>query len=143
MSAILLAMLTPAPGRESEFNRWYDETHAVEALATPGLASIARYKMADVLLFPGIEFSAPYITLYELADDRPETMQSVAASLREVFLGGDDTTGRHISEVQFTDLIDMTNLSAGFAVEVAARRTKAEVLRLAGSAAAGGGCADD
>lgn len=138
MSAILLAILTPAPGRESEFNRWYDDTHAVEALATPGLASIVRYRMADVPLFPGIELPAPYITLYELDDDRPETMQSVAARLREVFLGGDDTDGRHISEVHFTDLIDMTNLSAGFAVEVAGRRTKAEVLGVAGAAGAGG-----
>jgi len=137
MSAILLAILTPAPGRESEFNRWYDDTHAVEALATPGLASIARYRMADVPLFPGIELTAPYITLYELDDDRQETMQSVAASLREVFLGGDDTDGRHISEVHFTDLIDMTNLSACFAVEVAGRRTKAEVLGVAGAAGAG------
>jgi hypothetical protein len=137
MSAILLAILTPAPGRESEFNSWYDNTHAIEALATPGLASIARYRVADVLLFPGIELPAPYITLYELDDDRPETMQSVAARLREVFLGGGDTDGRHISEVHFTDLIDMTNLSACFAVEVAARRTKAEVLGAAGAAGAG------
>lgn len=132
MTTLMLAMLTPAPGREEEFNRWYDETHAAEALATPGLASIARYKMAEVLLFPGIEFSSPYLTIYELDDERPETMQSVAASLREVFLGGEDTEGRHISEVRFTDLIDMNDLAAGFAVEVAARRTKSEVLGVNG-----------
>lgn len=134
MSTLMLAMLTPASGREDEFNRWYDETHAGEALATPGLASITRYKFADLVLFPGTEISTRYLTIYELDDDRPETIDRVAASLRDVFLGGQNTEGRHISDIRFTDLIDMTDVAAGFATEVTPRRTTAEVL---GAGAAG------
>jgi hypothetical protein len=57
MPTLMLAMLTPAEGREADFNRWYDEVHAAEALSTPGLASITRYKMSDLVLFPGTEIS--------------------------------------------------------------------------------------
>lgn len=134
MPTLMIAMLTPTEGREAEFNRWYDDVHAAEALATPGLASITRYKMADAVLFPGTELSTSYLTVYELDDDSAGTIETVATSLRDVFLGGNDTDGRHISEIRFTDLIDMTDVAAGFATEVAARRTKAEVL---GAAATG------
>jgi hypothetical protein len=128
MPTLMLAMLTPAEGREAEFNRWYDEVHAAEALSTPGLHSITRYKMSDLVLFPGTEISTQYLTIYELEDDRSETVERVATSLREVFLGGSDTDGRHISEIRFTDLIDMSDVAAGFAIEVSARRTQSDVL---------------
>jgi hypothetical protein len=129
MPSLMLAMLSPTEGREEEFNRWYDEVHAAEALATPGLTSMTRYRMSPTQMFPGTEISTTYLTVYEVEGDRPEDHERVAERLREVFLGGNDTEGRHISDVRFTDLIDMSDVKAGFAVEVAASRTADEVLR--------------
>jgi hypothetical protein len=124
----MLAMLSPAAGREDEFNKWYDEVHAAEALATPGLVSITRYRMGDTQVFPGCEISTSYLTIYEVDGQDDEDFDRVAQSLREVFLGGNETDGRHISDIRFTDLIDMSDVRAGFAIEVAPRRSKDEVL---------------
>jgi hypothetical protein len=132
MSSLMLALLTPTEGREAEFNRWYDEVHAAEALSTPGLRSITRYRLSGSVLFPGTAISPRYLTLYEVEGDTDDDFERVAVHLREVFLGGNETEGRHISDIRFTDLIDMSDVLAGFAVEVTPRRTKEEVL--AGSA---------
>jgi hypothetical protein len=134
MPSLMLAMLSPVAGREDEFNRWYDEVHAAEALATRGLVSITRYRMGSTQMFPGTEITTRYLTLYEVAGESEEDFARVAVALRETFLGGDVVEGRHISDIRFTDLIDMSDVKAGFAVEVTPRRSESEVL-----AGAGGG----
>jgi hypothetical protein len=128
MPSLMLAMLSPVPGREEEFNTWYDDVHAAEALATPGLISITRYRMGSTQIFPGCEIDTSYLTIYEVDGDTEEDFERVATSLRTFFLGGDSTDGRHISEIMFTDLIDMTAVHAGFAVEVSPRRTEESLL---------------
>ena len=36
-----------APGKEKEFNKWYDEVHYPMALRTPGVVRGARYKRIE------------------------------------------------------------------------------------------------
>lgn len=58
----------PAPGRENEFNRWYDEVHLGEVLTVPGFTAASRYRvMPDGEEKP--EFA--YLAIYEIDGDDP------------------------------------------------------------------------
>jgi hypothetical protein len=64
---VLLALVNAAPGREEEFNRWYDQEHLADVLAIPGFVSARRYQAASAQLT-----GAPahgYLTLYEIETD--------------------------------------------------------------------------
>jgi hypothetical protein len=52
--------VTIDPSREDEFNRWYDEEHVPEKLASPGFYSARRFK----------HHTDPhrYLALYEIED---------------------------------------------------------------------------
>lgn len=58
--AVLVVNVEIDPVDEDEFNRWYDEEHVPEKLATPGFLSARRFRVAG---------GAPrYLVIYELAD---------------------------------------------------------------------------
>ena len=76
----LLAFTNPAPGREEEFNRWYDEQHLTDMLAVPGFISGQRFALRDATGQgkPGWT----YLALYELeTDDLDGLMEEVRSRL--------------------------------------------------------------
>ena len=84
-SPIMLALTNPVPGREAEFNRWYDEIHARELVAVPGIAAAQRY-----VIVPAGGASAPYqyLTSYEI-EGSVESLQQNLAATRESRSGSD------------------------------------------------------
>jgi hypothetical protein len=59
----------PAEGRETDYNRWYDETHLPEVLAVPGVVRASRHRI------PQTGDTAPehrYLALYEIEADDPQ-----------------------------------------------------------------------
>jgi len=68
----LLAFTNPVPGREEEFNRWYDERHVPDLLAVPGFVSAQRFALTDATGQgkPGWT----YLALYELETDDPDAL---------------------------------------------------------------------
>jgi hypothetical protein len=70
---ILTVATSPLPGREDEFNRWYDEVHLAEVLAVPGFGSAARF-VAD----GEPAGTAPrYLAIYDIdSDDIDATMHA-------------------------------------------------------------------
>ncbi len=72
--AVLVVTVEVDAADEDEFNRWYDEEHIPEKLATPGFLSARRFKVADD--------SLRYLVIYELADPQaalsPEYMSQPA-----------------------------------------------------------------
>jgi hypothetical protein len=82
---IMLALTNCLPGREDEFNEWYDNTHVKDLLAVPGVVSAQRFKIPS-----GDEDSAPYqyLTVYGIEG----SVEDVRASLAET------RGGRVISE---------------------------------------------
>lgn len=44
----LLVFSNPVAGEEGEFNRWYNEDHVRDCLATPGFVRVSRLKLAAV-----------------------------------------------------------------------------------------------
>ncbi len=66
--ALILLKMDPPPGRETEWNDWYDTEHIPGRLAIPGFLAIRRFANTDGMP-EGWGVPAPkYLTLYELAD---------------------------------------------------------------------------
>jgi hypothetical protein len=64
----------PTPGREEEYNRWYDDVHLPHVLAVPGFVSARRLKLAEE---PGVEntpLPGRYLALYEMETDDPDAV---------------------------------------------------------------------
>ena len=59
-NAVLVVQVEIDPADEEEFNRWYDEEHVPEKLATPGFLGARRFRVSD---------GGPrYLVIYELED---------------------------------------------------------------------------
>jgi hypothetical protein len=67
--SIFVVLTNPVPGREDEYNEWYDTTHVSEVCAIEGFAGAQRYRLADA---PGDQ-KAPegfrYLCVYEFEAD--------------------------------------------------------------------------
>lgn len=69
MATYILAVTSDAvPGRDDEYNAWYDETHIIDVTAIPGIKSGARFN-ADPAS-PN-QPSTPYLAIYEIETDDP------------------------------------------------------------------------
>ena len=64
--ALLVVLADAVPGREEEFDLWYDTVHIPELLRLPGWESATRYERAPELEVPGAE---RFACLYELSGD--------------------------------------------------------------------------
>ena len=42
-----VALTNPVPGKEAEFNKFYDEIHVPDVLAAPGWVAAQRYRLAS------------------------------------------------------------------------------------------------
>jgi hypothetical protein len=58
--ALLLVFVEVAEEDVDELNRWYEEEHGPEKLATPGYLGLRRFRAADG--------SARFLAVYELSD---------------------------------------------------------------------------
>lgn len=56
------------PGREAEFNEWYDTTHYADICAIPGVISGRRFDTTPVGIGPDMP---PYLAIYEIEADSP------------------------------------------------------------------------
>ena len=65
-----VVLSNPLPGREDDYNRWYDGDHLRQILAIKGMESAQRFRLAAE---PGAQpRSDPpygYLTLYEISTD--------------------------------------------------------------------------
>ncbi len=63
----LIVFSQPSPGREDEYNRWYDEVHLREVLEIDGFVAAQRFRLGDAQIGePGSEAPAPYLAIYEI-----------------------------------------------------------------------------
>lgn len=80
---VYVVQSNPVPGREEEYNRWYNERHLADVLAVPGFVSAQRFKIAD----PNAEGAPPqaYLALYFMRTDDP---MGLLDTLRELVESG-------------------------------------------------------
>lgn len=65
---LMCVMTSPAPGKEQEFARWYDEQHIPDLMRLPGLVSAQRFRLS-ALQQKAPPFPQTYLAIYELDTD--------------------------------------------------------------------------
>lgn len=70
---VLVVHSRPAPGREQEYNDWYNNQHLKDVLAQPGYISARRYQLTGFKLDDAMpDPSHPYVAFYHMETDDPE-----------------------------------------------------------------------
>ena len=96
---LLLAMTNPVPGRDREYNDWYDNVAYPTYKSVPGLVPLGRFKAVDVPhMFPfQLDNNFQYLSLYYFeTDDVAKFMEYVK-----------ETFGRR-PEYSFSEHIDQS-----------------------------------
>lgn len=91
---LLFAMTNPLPGRDAEYNRWYDEVAYPAYKSLPGLVPLGRFKAVDVpQMFPfQMRNQFEYISLYWFeAEDSVQFLEDMKAAYAKL-------TDYHFSE---------------------------------------------
>ncbi|MDB6100827.1 MAG: hypothetical protein JWO52_826 [Gammaproteobacteria bacterium] len=108
MAQYCFVVVTDAlPGREEEFNAWYDQVHLADVLRIPGFVAAQRFKLAQA------EGSLPgrYLALYEIETGDPE------AAVAEL------TRRSGTKQMIISEAMDMSKVSAMLFAAIGARRT--------------------
>jgi hypothetical protein len=74
---LFLVLSNPVEGRETEFEKWYEEVHLDDVLAVPGVISAQRFHLApgpDETLMPPPAHR--YLAVYELDTTPAEVLGS-------------------------------------------------------------------
>ena len=81
---VLLAMTNPVPGRDAEFNDWYDNVAYPTYKSLPGLVPLGRFKAVDIpKMFPfQMDNQFEYLSIYYFEADDPVTFMD---KLKETF----------------------------------------------------------
>jgi hypothetical protein len=61
----LLVFNQPVPGKEQEYNRWYDQHHAPDVVSVPGFVRAQRYVLAPTQLRPA-PAKPKYVVIYQI-----------------------------------------------------------------------------
>lgn len=70
---VLVVYSNPVPGREDEYNDWYNNQHLQDVLAQPEYVQARRYKLTDLKLDPQMpDASHEYVAFYHINTDNPE-----------------------------------------------------------------------
>lgn len=77
-NAILVVRTNPAPGREDEYNKWYDGEHVPEILAIPGFVRATRYVVHGTSDAAPPEFR--YLAIYEIEGSVDEALRAMASA---------------------------------------------------------------
>jgi len=102
---ILLAMTNPLPGRDAEYNEWYEGTAYPTYKSIPGLVPLGRFKAVDVPhMFPfEMDNQFQYLSMYYFeAEDAVAFMENVKATFGQ---RPEYTFSEHIDQSKFFEPI--------------------------------------
>jgi hypothetical protein len=77
-TGIILALTNAVPGREMEFNKWYDDVHVNDLVAVPGIGAAQRYQVAAAKDLPASPYD--YLTIYRTDVPLDQVFTSMAAT---------------------------------------------------------------
>jgi hypothetical protein len=108
MAQYFFVVITNAvPGKEQEFNTWYDQQHLADVLRIPGFVAARRFELAQ----PQSDLPGRYLALYELETDDPQ------AALAEL------TRRAGTEQMVMSEALDASNASVTLFAALGARRT--------------------
>jgi hypothetical protein len=114
MAKYTLVVETSArPGRDDDFNDWYDNRHIPDVLDVPGIVAAQRFVLHGS--FIGENPVNRYLALYELdTDDPDETLRALDAAVPEMYLSDawDDQPTRAVTYKLITPRVDRESLAA-------------------------------
>jgi hypothetical protein len=88
----LLAWTNPAPGKEAEFNDWYDRQHVPDILAVPGIVDCQRFRVA--VPSPVGETKWKYVAMYDVDSEQPaQIFQEMIARMTDGRMVHSDSMG--------------------------------------------------
>ena len=95
----LIVFTEPTPGKEDEYNRWYDEVHLGEVVAIDGFVGAQRFALSGAQIAE-VEDKTPgrYLAIYEIEAD------SVESALDKLNAGA--------ATMQMSDALDTNNALA-------------------------------
>jgi len=80
---VLVALTSPAEGRESEYNNWYNDIHIPEILSVPGITSARRFRIQ--VAKAGGAPAWKYLAIYEVETDNiGETLKALGGATSAV-----------------------------------------------------------
>lgn len=62
----MISFSRPVPGREDDYNHWYQHVHLPEIMPFPGMIGAQRFHVSH---FMAGDDSLPYVAIYELETD--------------------------------------------------------------------------
>jgi hypothetical protein len=118
MAKYTFVVLTNATaGKDTEFNRWYNEQHIPDVLNVPGIVCAQRFGLADTQMGGDTNKPQKYLALYEIeTDDLPGVLKDMQSRI-----GTDDMI--------MSDAIDMKTVDARIFTPVAAKVQARDVAR--------------
>jgi hypothetical protein len=99
----------PMPGKDAEFNDWYNDVHLAEVLQIDGFVSAQRFQLAETQVIDDQPYR--YLAMYEIESDAIEqTVQNMMAAAGGLQMSDAmDTSKVHIAIVQsVTDVVTRT-----------------------------------
>lgn len=76
----LVALTTPLPGKEAEFNDWYQNTHLPEIIAIPGFQGAQRFKLVAKMM--GADDNQ-YLAIYDAESDDPGALMAAMGAMAQ------------------------------------------------------------
>lgn len=90
-----LVFTSPVPGREADYNRWYDRQHGPDVVSIPGFVRAQRYVRSDLQMRPDAPDSPPYLIVYEIVTgDLPAVFTEVNRRAADGRTAMSDTVAR-------------------------------------------------
>ncbi len=96
---VFVVFSNPTPGKEAEFNEWYNK-HLADVLKVPGFVAAERFSLAGAQFGGRTDHPYRYMALYEIETD------DVGASIREL----EKRLGT--AEMPVSDAIDLKHVEA-------------------------------
>jgi hypothetical protein len=111
-----VVLTNPTPGREAEYNEWYNKQHIPDVLNVPGFVCAQRFRLADTQMSDDKK-SYKYLALYEIeTNDLSATFKELAAR-------------RGTPDIVMSDSIDLKGASATVFEPVAEKVMAKDVAR--------------
>jgi hypothetical protein len=111
---ILVVVTSPMPGREDEYNQWYDEQHLPDVLRVPGFTAAQRFKLLSHS--PG-SLPGDYLAIYEFEPMAPiDDPRAVFAALAQATASG---------QMPISPAMDLARTTASVFAPITGRQEKA------------------
>jgi hypothetical protein len=72
-----LVFTKPVPGREDEYDKWYDEVHLPDVAAVPGVRAAQRYTLGPERRDLSVEPEFRHLAVYEIDGDPEEVFPEI------------------------------------------------------------------